>query len=144
MEVGDRRLSVAPRLDKQPPRDTRALISSDSGRCQTIARLPIMSLDPPPLVLEDIVHGMSPSPGPQNAILGPDVRSPTPEQLDEEQASAMRKRVLEISSTAGMSPAAEFTGRETELVRMVRDFRPSSRCEFVMQGIRSEAAALHF
>ncbi|KZP21603.1 hypothetical protein FIBSPDRAFT_1044125 [Athelia psychrophila] len=78
-----------------------------------------MSLDPPPLVLEDIVHGMSPSPGPCHSTLSPDVRSPTPEQLDEEQASAMRKRALEISSTAGMSSSSELTRRETELVSMV-------------------------
>lgn len=104
-----------------------------------------MSLDPPPLVLDDIVHGMSPSPGPQDSTHDRDVRSPTPEQLDEEQASAMRKRALEITSSSTPGMDSELTQRETELVRMVRDPCTSFCYTCARQSIRSEsgAAVLH-
>jgi hypothetical protein len=84
----------------------------------------IMAQDAPPLVLSDIVHGMSPSPAPQamdttsNEVTR---RSVSPEVLAEEQVAAMRQRVLEL----GPIPEAgqDAHSRERELVDMVRRLR---------------------
>ncbi|KAF7984733.1 hypothetical protein HWV62_11670 [Athelia sp. TMB] len=77
-----------------------------------------MSQDLPPLVLSDIVHGMSPSPGPQDTTPDRDVMwNHTSEQFDEERITVMRKRVLELSSIPGTGHELNFS--ESEMLEMV-------------------------
>lgn len=69
-----------------------------------------MHQDAPTLVLSDIVHGLTPSPAPQD---DPHSRSPSPEVLHEHQVAAIRKTALDLS-------VASISSRERELVDMVR------------------------
>lgn len=83
--------------------------------------------DPASLKLSDLVHGMSPSPAPQNQSLelnsketpGIMRRSATPEALEEAEVAAIRRRVLEFTPKFG-TDSHHISPREKELIDMVR------------------------
>ena len=79
-------------------------------------------MDPPSLVLSDLVHGMTPSPAPLPFL--PLRRSTSPEEeggggvrLAEEEVAAMRRRVGEFSLADG--DQGGMSTREKELIDMV-------------------------
>lgn len=76
-----------------------------------------MPLDPPPLVLSDIVHDMSPSPEPQDSTAGSDMHCPTPGQLVEERTTSMIQLLHQAEIIASLTEQRNFLIREAELQR---------------------------
>jgi hypothetical protein len=70
-----------------------------------------MSLDAPPLALDDIIHSLSPSPGPE-------APAASPEPLIDVDITRMRRRVVEMGLAEREGTNA--SSREQELADMVR------------------------